>query len=256
MFILSKILAWLVQPLNWILALLLVGLVLQSRFQRLSRHLLWAAMAIALLTGWQALPAVLIHTFESRYAEIAPQADLRNYVGMVVLGGATEAGAVQQAHSQPLLGGGAERLTAPIAALRRNPHLRLLYTGGEGSLMGTGPSEAERARVFFDSMGAPSAQITYESKSRNTYENAVLSAQLSGVDPTQRWLLVTSATHMPRSMATFDKAGWNVTAYPVDFQTGNDIAWADYSLLGGANAWGLILHEVVGLLAYRVTGRL
>ena len=99
-------------------------------------------------------------------------------------------------------------------------------------------------------------QVQYESASRNTYENAVLTAQLPGVDPTQRWLLVTSATHMPRSMATFEKAGWHVTAYPVDFRTGDSTPWTDFNLTQGAERWNLLLHEWVGWLSYRLTGRL
>ena len=61
---------------------------------------------------------------------------------------------------------------------------------------------------------------------------------------------------MPRSMATFEKAGWNVTAYPVDYRTGASTPWTDYDLQGGSEHWQILLHEVVGMLAYRLTGRL
>jgi hypothetical protein len=57
-------------------------------------------------------------------------------------------------------------------------------------------------------------------------------------------------------MATFAKAGWNVTAYPVDFRTGTVTPWTEYSLRDGANRWQLVLHEMVGTFAYRLTGRL
>jgi uncharacterized SAM-binding protein YcdF (DUF218 family) len=57
-------------------------------------------------------------------------------------------------------------------------------------------------------------------------------------------------------MATFKKAGWNVTAYPVDFRTGDSSDWLDFSMAGGAVEWQLALHELVGLLAYKLTGRL
>jgi uncharacterized SAM-binding protein YcdF (DUF218 family) len=147
-------------------------------------------------------------------------------------------------------------MIAPIAMLRHNPRLRIVFTGGEGSLLASGPSEAERVRPFFDSMGLGANQVTYEAASRTTYENAVLSAQLPGINIGQRWLLVTSAWHMPRSMATFTKVGWNVTAYPVDFRTGNDTPWTEYSLKDGARNWQLLLHECLGWLAYRATGRI
>lgn len=256
MFILSKILGALAQPLAWVATLLFLGLILFARRPLLARRLIGIALALMLLIGWQPLPDLLIRHLEQQYAEISPNTDLRGYVGMVVLGGATESGDVAQAHAQPLLIGAAERMTAPVAALLRNPHLHVVFTGGEGELLGNGLSEAERAKMFFESMGLSGRQVEYESASRTTYENAILTAKLPGVDKTQRWLLVTSAWHMPRSMPTFAKAGWNVTAYPVDFRTGASTPRTEYSLRSGVDRWQLVLHELLGLAAYRATGRL
>jgi len=245
----------LTQPLTWVVALLAVSLMVRQR-PALGRKLVGTALAVLLLMGWQPLPHWLIHQLETQYAEIAPEANLKPYAGVIILGGATEEGYIAQAHSQPLLNEAAERMTAPISMLRRNPHLRIVFTGGEGSLLSTGPSEAERVRPFFDGLGLGVNQVTYEALSRTTYENAVLTAQLPDIDTQQRWLLVTSAWHMPRSMATFTKAGWNVTAYPVDFRTGTATPWTEYSLKDGARNWQLLLHECLGWVAYRLTGRL
>jgi uncharacterized SAM-binding protein YcdF (DUF218 family) len=103
-------------------------------------------------------------------------------------------------------------------------------------------------------MGVPPNSVIYESASRNTHENALLTAQIAGLDITQPWLLLTSAAHMPRAMATFAKAGWNVTAYPVDFQTADEMEWTQYSMSGGPGSWEMALHEVLGLVAYRIKG--
>ena len=256
MFIASKILALITQPLLWVFVLLFLSLLVLRRWPRAGRRLVGMALAVLVLMAWKPLPEAIIRQLESRYPEMAPNAKLEGYVGVVVLGGATESGRTQMAHVQPMLNDAAERMTGTVAVLRANPQLRVLFTGGEGALMGVGQSEAERAKMFFDSLGLSGPQVQYESASRNTYENAVLTAKLQGVDPTQRWLLVTSAWHMPRSMATFAKAGWNVTAYPVDFRTGDSSDWLDFSMAGGAVEWQLALHELVGLLAYKLTGRL
>lgn len=256
MFVLAKILDLLSQPLAWVAALLVFGLLVCKRKPLGAQWLIASALVLLLAIGWLPLPDLLIRQLEQQAAEISPQADLKAYAGVIILGGATESGHLSQAHTQPLLNDAAERITAPVAMLRRNPHLRLVYTGGEGALLGTGPSEAARAQQFYASMGLSDTQVQYESVSRNTYENAVLTAQLPGMDITQRWLLVTSAWHMPRSMATFSKAGWNVTAYPVDYRTADNTPWTHYSLVGGALRWQLALHELLGLVAYRVTGKL
>ena len=222
----------------------------------MAQKLVGLALSLLLLMGRQPLPHGLLRQLEVQYAEIPFDADLRSFTGVIILGGSTEEAYIAEAHTQPLLNEAAERMIAPIAMLRRNPHLRLVFTGGEGSFMASGPSEAERVRPFFDSMGIGRNEVTYEARSRTTYENAVLTAQLPGIDTSQRWLLVTTASHMPRSMATFKKVGWNVAAYPVDFRTGNDTPWTAYSLKDGARNWQLLLHECLGWLAYRVTGRL
>lgn len=256
MYLLSKLINLLAQPLAWVAALLCLALLVQRRQPQRARQIQWLALGLLLLVGWLPLPNGLLWQLEKQYPEMAPQADLRGYVGAVVLGGATESGYLAQAHQQPLLGGAAERMTAPIAMRLRNPHLRLVFTGGEGELVGSGPSEAVRAQGFFESMGLSANQVQYEAESRNTFENALLTARLPGIDITQPWLLVTSASHMPRSMATFAHAGWNVTAYPVDFRNAPHIPWNEYSLWQGAERWQLVLHELLGLLAYRLTGRL
>jgi uncharacterized SAM-binding protein YcdF (DUF218 family) len=147
-------------------------------------------------------------------------------------------------------------MTAAFALWRGNPQLQLIFTGGEGDLFGSGPSEAERARNFFISMGLPRESLTLEDRSSNTYENALFSKELPGVDASKRWLLVTSAWHMPRSLHTFEKVGWNVTPYPVDFRTGGLTPLTSYSLRSGAEQWELLLHECIGIAAYRLAGRI
>jgi uncharacterized SAM-binding protein YcdF (DUF218 family) len=223
--------------------------------RRLGTTLSWAALTVLLVQGWEPLPDVVIRQLEAQYPGPAAKASLQPYAGVVVLGGALEPAYVWQGHGQVALNSAAERMTVPIALLQQYPHLRLLFTGGEGELFAEGFTEAERAKIFFDSMGVAPQRVVYESASHTTYENAVFSARVAGVDPAQPWLLLTSASHMPRALATFRKAGWNVTAYPVDFRTGTDTPWTQYSLAGGATKWHLALHELMGLLTYRLAGR-
>ena len=255
MFLLSKLIALMTQPLHWVVLLMVWGLLRMRRHVRQARHAFIAALLIVLLAGWLPLPDALLRRLEKTHA--APtQAELSRFSGVVVLGGATEASYVWEGHDQPALNGAAERMTAPLPWLREQPHRKLLFTGGEGALIGGALSEAERAHRFFTSMGVPDTQLLLEDKSRNTYENALLSAQLPGVDKAQPWLLVTSAWHMPRSLAAFQRAGWNVTPWPVDYWAGNQTPWTQYSLVQGLGRWQVALHEHLGLLAYRFSGRL
>lgn len=256
MFILSKFISLFAQPLGWVAVLLLWALIGCRNDRWRAMRTTGAALVLLLAIGWEPLPDMLLRTLETQYSEMAPDADLHAYVGVVVLGGATESGRMAQAHSQPLITDAGERMTATVALFQHYPHLRFVYTGGEGSLLGGGPSESDRARHFFENLGASGPRMQYEALSRNTYDNAVMTAALPGVDIRKRWLLVTSAWHMPRSMGVFERSGWDITAYPVDFRTSESTPWTNYSLLNGAQRWQLGLHELLGLTSYRIMGRL
>ena len=94
-------------------------------------------------------------------------------------------------------------------------------------------------------MGIPANRVMYESASTNTYQNAVLSAAMPGVNPARPWLLLTSAF----TQSSFRQAGWGLTtAYPVDYRAGRATPWTEYSLQRGAERWHLGLHEWIGLL--------
>lgn len=255
MFVAAKLLSFVTQPLAWIVVLLTLALLLRRR-QRAASRLQWSALALLVLLGWQPLPDALIRALEARYPPLPPEADLSRYTGLVVLGGALEPAYVWAGHGQPALNDRAERMTAALPLLQRYPQLRLVFTGGDGDLIAQDMSEAERAQIFYQSMNVAPRRIVYEAASRTTYENAVFSAALPGIDKTRPWLLVTSAWHMPRAQATFEKAGWNVTPCPVDFRTGLATPWLRYSLADGANKWHVALHEYFGLLSYRLTGRI
>lgn len=255
MFIVSKLMAVMTQPLAWVACLLVLSLWLMRRHPHAARRIMGASLALLLLLGWLPLPDALLRVLERQYPATA-QIDSARYVGVIVLGGATESSYVWEGHAQPALNSAAERMTAALPLLRAHPQWRLLFTGGEGELIAGSLTEAERARRFFAAMGVPRMQLLLEDQSRNTYENAMLSAQLPGVDKTQPWLLITSAWHMPRSLATFEKTGWNVTPWPVDYRAGLHTPWTQYSLVQGVSRWQTALHEYLGLLAYRLSGRL
>ena len=255
MFFASKLLSFATQPLAWVLVLLLIGLLCMRLRHTWGQGLVWAAFSILLLQGWEPLPDTLLRQLEAQYTGLTGKNNLQSYTGVIVLGGALEPAYIWQGHNQVALNDAAERMTVPITLLQQYPHLRILFTGGEGELFAASLTEADRARKFFDSMGVDPQRVVYESMSHTTYENAVLSATLPSINPGQPWLLLTSASHMPRAMATFRKAGWNVTAYPVDFRTGIHTPWTQYSPTEGARKWHMALHELLGLLVYRLAGR-
>jgi len=257
MHVLSKLLAFAFQPLVWVAVLLALACVLllvrpEGRGLRWGRRLVVVAMGLLLSIGWQAPPNALLAQLEDRFAP--PEGSLDGYVGMVVLGGAL-GGYDGRKHDQTALGCAGERVVVPVPLMAEYPHMKLLFAGGTGQLFsGDGP-EADVAARYFARMGVDMRRVMLERHSRNTWENAVQAAALPGVDPGGNWLLVTSAWHMPRALAAFRKAGWQVTPYPVDWMSSRDAPILGYDLAGGAWAWEVWLREVMGLVVYRLTGR-
>ena len=145
-------------------------------------------------------------------------------------------------------------MSESAALSHQYPNLYVLFSGGQSNIIDRQISVADAARAYYASMGVPPERMLYERAARTTYENAVFSAAVPGVDKTLPWLLLTSAWHMPRSMALFRGAGWNVTAYPVDFRSAATISWTEYSLFRGAMLWQVVLHEVGGLVVYALVG--
>ena len=252
MFVFSKLLSAITQPLFWLSLWWLLALVLLPRFRRLAASMLWGGMLVLGLLGFTAIPDTLLRYLESRFnVPSVTQSD--PYAGMIVLGGALGRPGVYKAHGQVPLEDAAERMTVPIELMRKFPNFELIFSGGEGRLMPTGTTEAELARVFFSEQGVDMNRVTLESQARATRENAKLVAALLGERCKQPWLLVTSAWHMPRSLAEFQAVGCNVTAYPVDFRTGEETSWTEYSMVGSLMAWQIALHEYLGMLVYGVT---
>lgn len=254
MFLLSKLVGLAADPVFWVLLFLLIAVVLLPRRPQAARRWLLAGVSILLLGGWSPLPDALLRHLERQYPD-PPALPVQQYAGVIVLGGALESGYVSEGTQEPQVNGGAERMTTVLPLLRQAPDLAVVFTGGQGEYFGSGPSEAERARRFFVQLGLDPQRVRLEDKSRNTYENAVFTARLSGIDLQKPWILITSASHMPRAMAVFRKQGWNVTPYSVDFNTGLSTPWTSYSL-GISGKWNIALREYIGILAYRMTGRI
>jgi len=214
--------------------------------------MLWGGMLVFGLLGFNAVPEALLRSLENRF-NVPSLTSSDQYVGVIVLGGATGSPSIYKSHGQVPLGDAAERMAVPIALKREFPNFELIFSGGEGRLVPTGTTEAELAGAFYIDQGVDMKHVTLESQSRTTRENAIRVAALLGDRCNQPWLLVTSAWHMPRSMSEFLAVGCNVTAYPVDFRTGEETSWTEYSMAGSLMAWQTALHEYLGMFVYRIT---
>jgi len=254
-FTLSKLLGFFALPSNTLVSIGLIGLVLLcTRFTRLASWLIVTSLVLIAIAGLSPLGNALILPLEQRF----PQWDASRGApdGIVLLGGMITPD-VSSARGTVALNEAAERITATAELARRYPDARIIMTGGSGALIFDEGAEAIFAVRQLEALGVAHDRITAEEQSRNTIENAVFSRLIANPRLGERWLLVTSAYHMPRAMGVFRAAGFPVEAYPVDWRTRGpaDLVRPFSSLSDGLQRTDTAAHEWVGLFAYWITGK-
>jgi len=254
-FFLAKVLGFFALPSNVLVSLGLIGAVLAAtRYFRAGRVLLVASILMLAAAGLTPLGNALILPLEQRFP--AWTAGGAPPDGIVVLGGSFDT-VVSQARGEVALTDAAERMTVVAELARAYPHARIVFSGGSGRLMLQGALEADLAKRLFHDFGIDDARVALDAQSRDTLENAVESKRIADPKPGKRWLLVTSAYHMPRAIGCFRRAGFAVEAYPVDWRTRGeaDLARPFESVADGLKRTDTAVREWIGLVAYRLTGR-
>jgi uncharacterized SAM-binding protein YcdF (DUF218 family) len=254
-FILAKILGFFSMPSNVLMTLGVIGVVLTAtRFARAGRRIGVTTLMLLGVAGWSPFGNAIILPLEERFppwdaARGAP-------AGIISLGGALDT-VVSPVRGEVALNEAAERMTAIAELARRFPDARIVFSGGSGRLIFDGVSEASLAARLFESFGIARERIALEDKSRDTDENGRFTKQLVQPKPGERWLLVTSAHHMPRSVGVFRAAGFPVEAFPVDYRTRGAVdLLRPFSTLGdGLRRTDTAMREWVGLAIYRMVGR-
>ena len=251
-FTLSKIIWWLITPLHALVVCLVIGVIaLWARRPRLGRALVTFATVMIVLIGATPLAQLVLRPLEQWH----PARELADAPhGIVLLGGAQDL-PLTEAYTRPHTNGRAETMAEFVALARRFPDAKLVFAGGSGDLRTHALSEAEVMKRFAAQQGIDVARLVLDAKSRNTHENALFARELANPKPGERWLLVTSAYHMPRSVAVFEKAGWPVMPYPTDYRVlPSGVEWT-VNMAVRFRLFHTAVHEWLGFLVYWVTGR-
>src|SRR5215472_9404814 len=256
-FILSKTVGVLLLPTTFLIVLGLAGALLaMTRFALIGRRLMIAAIVLLALAAFSPLGNILLYPLESRFpAWDAARSGPPD--GIVVLGGPIDVD-LSVAHDTPVITTAADRLIAAAELGRKYPNARIVFSGGSPNLIDNDAREADYAALIFESLGVDRSRLIMDRRSRNTYENALFSKQLAAAKAGERWLLVTSAFHMPRAIGLFRKAGFAVEPYPVDWRVGRSAADilspAEYAG-DGLRRTDTAVREWLGLVAYWLAGR-
>ena len=259
-FYVAKVLWFLLQPSTLIALLIGYGSILiWTGWARWGRRFVSFGAILLLVAGLSPLGNALILPLEDRF----PRADLDRPpppAGFIVLGGAEDR-LVGAARNALALNESAERVAEAAMLANRFPDAKIAFSGGEAGVLYTAGSEAEGAAALFTALGIARDRLILESAARDTYENAMLLkkelAQRGDLGAGKRWLLITSAYHMPRAKGAFRQAGFDVEAWPVDYRTrGRDDLTRPFDKVSeGLRRVDVAAREWAGLLAYWLTGR-
>lgn len=255
-FYLAKMLWFAAQPSSLLLLLTLAGAgLLWTRYARAARRIVLAAALLFAVCGLSPLGNAVLLPLEERF----PPADLEKGpapAGIIVLGGAQDM-LVSAARGQPALTEAGERFVEVVVLARRFPNARIVVSGGSSHLIYRRVNEARGAADILVRLGVDRSRIVLEDRARDTYENAVFTRAVVQPRPGERWLLVTSANHMPRAIGCFRRAGFAVEAWPVDFRTRGraDLTRFFDKPSAGLRRLDIAARQWAGLLAYRLAGR-
>jgi uncharacterized SAM-binding protein YcdF (DUF218 family) len=255
LWIISKVFWQLASPDISLLLILSAGVcLLYFDREMLGRRLIIVATIIILLFSLFPISSMLLIPLENRFS--VPEPLPQDINGVIVLGGA-ESPILTQERGQVSLGGSAERLTTFVSLARRFSDVKLVYAGGQAAIGVQDYKEAFTARLFFEQMGLDLDRIIFDSQSRNTMENAQNAFKLVKPKKGEKWVLITSAWHMPRSVGIFRKLGWEVIPYPVDYKTTgkSEVTLHFPPRLSSTSAVSNVLYEWIGLVYYRLLGR-
>jgi uncharacterized SAM-binding protein YcdF (DUF218 family) len=252
--LMARHVAFFALPSNILILLGIAGaLLLFTRFARAGRILVAASLVLLAVAGFSPLSNVLLAVLEDRFPPW--DASRGDPAGVIVLGGAITPD-VSAARRETALNEAAERVTAAAALARRYPNARIVYSGGDPRQRRSAAVEAEWVGPLFDRLGLPRERVELETRAHNTAENARFTKEMVAPQAGERWLLVTSAGHMPRAVGAFRTLGFSVEAYPVDWRTRGKARpdWFGIFSAGLART-DTAMHEWLGLLAYRLSGR-
>jgi len=255
MFLISKTFEFILLPSNLIGLLAGLGLLLLLlRRPRLGGVMLALAALLLIVGGWSPLGRAALLVLEDRF----PQPQLTEPItGIVMLGGAVDT-RITNERRQASINEAAERITVVAELSRRFPQARLLLSGGTSHARPARPlTESAVARDLLLRLGVEPQRIELEERSQTTCENAQQSLLVAKPRVGDRWVLVTSASHMPRAVACFRAVGFTIIPYPVDYRTGGkeDLRRPFQSIGDGLQALDLAAHEWIGLATYRLFGK-
>lgn len=249
-FILSKVLFFLLVPFWWIMILFIWRFFSKSVIVK--KRLLVVIITIAIVFTNPFIYRSLVMQWQTEPATLSPG---KTYEAGILLGGL----AGYDKNERGYFGNNADRFIQTANLYHQGMIRRIIVSGGTGKLSQDEPAESIFLRKELLANGIPDSAIIIESRSKNTYENAVFSKEITdSLHLSPPFILITSAIHMKRSASVFKKAGFDCIPFPCDYKVVPLKFEIDDTLIpkiGLLTDWSYFIKEIVGLYVYKLTGK-
>ncbi len=250
-FFLSKVLAFLAQPLSVVFILLLASRIVRSATWR--KRLLIAGISLLVFTSNFFIANEVMRAWE---LPVTPFSSLGQYDYAIILTGVTKT--ETKPKDRVYFSQGADRATHTLQLYKMGYVKKIIVSGGSGRLDGGGVKEADDLADFLLLAGVPKEDILIENESKNTHESALAVSQIVGqIEGSKKLLLVTSGYHMRRALACFRKV--NLDVDPFSVQPVSDPRQFGLGLIlipriDAIGMWQTMIREWVGMAAYWIVG--
>lgn len=252
-FYLSQFLSFLAMPMTIILILLISGFWIRKK--KYGKKLMMIGIILLLLFSNQFLANLAMKAWEPDFKTFDT---LPTYEVGIVLTGVTNLN--KTAYDRTFFNKGADRATHAVQLYKLGKIKKILITGGLGLDPSNPNTEAKLLRDFMVMTGVPQDHILVESDAKNTRENALFSKEMlhqNEFNLDQKFLLITSAFHMPRSKGCFDKVGLQTDTFPVDYYS-EDVRFSIPQILQpepySIFMWHRLFKEWIGITVYWMVG--
>ena len=245
-FIFSKIVAFIADPLVFITAFFILGLFVRTKYRR-RRYLLISFVLLLFFSNG------FIYQIAFKQWKVTPVQLKKKYDYGILLGGMIS---LSSTNEDLKFGESSDRLLYTVKLYQDNVINKIIITGASGSLQSE-IIEAEYLKSYLVKIGIPETDIICETKSQNTFQNAVYTAELISVKhkSAPSCLLITSDFHYRRAIACFKKINLKVDPYLKKLKQ-KTISIEDYIQPQSAYLyeWRILLHEIIGYYTYQIMG--
>ena len=253
-FEISKFLNFFISPITWSIGLLIGTFVCKNK--KLRKICLIGSIVVFIVFTNSILIGYVKYQTVKEYCRTNMDTN-KQYRMAIVMGGFSsinkQTGQLQYVQDR------ADRLWEAVRLWRNGEIVQILITGDPASVIEKdGTCTATQFLQYMDEMGIPQPVFVLEQQARNSKENAQYTAALLQQMnvPDSACVLITSATHIKRSLKCFAQEGLYPDYLPVQTQVaiGKINHRAFYPSWDAAVKWQELLNEWIGEIIYRIMG--